>query len=114
MPLQCLKISKGKQWSGLLYQKNDVVESFVRSSGPGGQNVNKVATCVVLLHQPTGIIVKCQKFRTQFLNRQHAWEMLRELLQQRQERQRLTRQAHARKETASKPQAFFVSQRTDA
>ena len=72
--------------------KEDVVESFVRSSGPGGQNVNKVATCVVLLHKPTGIIVKCQEFRTQFLNRQQAWKMLRESLQQRQEKERLFRQ----------------------
>ncbi len=64
--------------------KKDVVESFVRSSGPGGQNVNKVATCVVLIHKPTGIIVKCQKHRSQFLNRQQAWEMLGFALQQRQ------------------------------
>src|SRR5579863_3663871 len=73
----------------------DVVESFVRSSGPGGQNVNKVSTCVVLYHKPTGIIVKCQKSRTQFLNRQQAWEMLREALQQRQEQERLFRQGQS-------------------
>ena len=77
--------------------KEDVVESFVRSSGPGGQNVNKVATCVVLLHRPTGIIVKCRKFRTQFLNRQQAWGMLRQALQERQERQRLFHQAKREK-----------------
>lgn len=73
--------------------KEDVVESFVRSSGPGGQNVNKVATCVVLVHKPTGIIVKCQKFRTQFQNRQQAWDMLEKALQERQQQQRLFRQA---------------------
>ena len=77
--------------------KEDVVESFVRSSGPGGQNVNKVATCVVLLHKPTGIIVKCQKFREQSLNRQQAWKMLRESLRQRQEKERLFRQAQREK-----------------
>lgn len=73
--------------------KEDVVESFVRSSGPGGQHVNKVATCVVLLHKPTGIIIKCQKFRTQFLNRQQAWEMLEEVLWQRQQQERLFHRA---------------------
>ena len=77
--------------------KKDVIESFVRSSGPGGQNVNKVATCVVLLHKPTGIIVKCQKFRTQFLNRQQAWEMLRKSIWQKQEHQRLFCQARSEK-----------------
>lgn len=82
---------------GAALSKKDVVESFVRSSGPGGQNVNKVATCVVLLHKPTGIIVKCQKFRTQFLNRQQAWEMLRQALQQRQHQQFLARQAQREK-----------------
>jgi protein subunit release factor B len=77
--------------------KEDVVESFVRSSGPGGQNVNKVATCVALLHKPTGIIVKCQKFRTQYQNRQHAWEMLRQALQERLEQERLFRQSQREK-----------------
>jgi peptide chain release factor len=56
--------------------KDDVVESFIKASGPGGQNVNKVASCVQLLHKPTGIIIKCQKHRTQFANRTEAWEML--------------------------------------
>jgi len=47
----------------------DLEESFVRSSGSGGQNVNKVATCVVLRHRPTGLMVKCQRERSQALNR---------------------------------------------
>ena len=59
-----------------LINKEDVVESFVRSSGPGGQNVNKVSTCVVLVHKPTGLRVKCQKHRSQYLNRQEAWTLL--------------------------------------
>jgi peptide chain release factor len=47
----------------------DLVEKFVRSGGHGGQNVNKVATCVYLKHVPTGIEVKCQQERSQALNR---------------------------------------------
>ncbi|MGI8906180.1 MAG: peptide chain release factor family protein [Candidatus Sumerlaeaceae bacterium] len=54
----------------------DVTESFVRSGGRGGQNVNKVATCVQLKHIPTGIEVKCQKERSQALNRYHARRIL--------------------------------------
>ena len=44
-------------------------ETFVRSSGPGGQKVNKTATCVHLVHLPTGLAVKCQQERSQALNR---------------------------------------------
>lgn len=47
----------------------DIEESFVRSGGHGGQNVNKTSTCVMLLHRPTGLQVKCQATRQQGLNR---------------------------------------------
>jgi protein subunit release factor B len=47
----------------------DLTEQFVRAQGKGGQNVNKVATCVVLRHVPSGIVVKCQQERSQALNR---------------------------------------------
>jgi protein subunit release factor B len=50
-------------------QEKDIEEKFVRSSGHGGQNVNKTATCVYLKHIPTGIEVKCMKDRSQSINR---------------------------------------------
>ena len=59
----------------------DFEESFVRSGGAGGQNVNKVSSCVVLLHRPTGLTVKCQRERSQALNRFLAKRRLIELIE---------------------------------
>lgn len=56
--------------------ENDFEESFVRSSGPGGQKVNKTSSCVYLLHIPTGFAVKCQRERSQSLNRHLARRLL--------------------------------------
>ncbi len=49
--------------------EDDLVETFIRSSGKGGQHVNKTSTCVQLLHIPSGITVKCQTERSQSMNR---------------------------------------------
>jgi protein subunit release factor B len=50
-------------------REEDFDEQFIRSGGHGGQNVNKVSTCVVLTHRPTGLSVRCQRERSQALNR---------------------------------------------
>lgn len=62
--------------SRLGVRKEDVEERFIRAQGPGGQNVNKVSTCVYLKHVPTGIEVKCQRQRYQAQNRILAWQIL--------------------------------------
>ena len=50
-------------------REEELRETFIRSSGPGGQKVNKTSSCVFLVHLPTGLSVKCQQERSQTLNR---------------------------------------------
>ena len=54
----------------------DIVESFVRGGGKGGQKINKTSSCVVLKHLSTGIEVRCQKHREQYKNRLSAYKLL--------------------------------------
>ena len=72
----------------------DIDETFVRGSGPGGQHVNKTSTCVMLVHGPTGISVRCQASRSQGLNRFYA----RRLLLDKIERQQLGKASAAQQE----------------
>jgi len=58
-----------RRMAALGVREADIEETFVRSGGHGGQNVNKTATCVMLLHRPSGLQVKCQTTRHQGRNR---------------------------------------------
>lgn len=57
-------------------KEDDLDEQFVKGSGPGGQAVNKTNNCVLLLHKPTGIVVKCHQSRLQEENRKLARKIL--------------------------------------
>lgn len=61
-----------EEMEALHIREEDIDESFIRSSGKGGQHVNKTSTCVYLKHLPSGIEVKCQEGRSQALNRYRA------------------------------------------
>ena len=74
----------------------DLEESFARSSGPGGQNVNKVSTAVTLRHRPSGLAVTVQDSRSQARNRALALERLLDLIEEKRRR----RQAEARAKAA--------------
>ena len=73
-----------QRMAALNVRETDIEESFVRSGGHGGQNVNKTSTCVMLLHRPTGLQVKCQETRQQGLNRFIARRRLLDKIEQKQ------------------------------
>jgi peptide chain release factor len=66
----------------LQIHEEDLEEIFIRSSGPGGQHVNKTSTCVRLLHRPSGLSVKVQHSRSQGLNRFLARRLLADRVEQ--------------------------------
>ena len=72
-----------QRMAALGVREAEIEESFVRSGGHGGQNVNKVSTCVMLVHRPTGVSVKCQETRQQGLNRFIARRLLLDKIEER-------------------------------
>jgi peptide chain release factor len=87
----------------------DLEETFARSSGPGGQNVNKVATAVTLRHRPSGTSVTVQDSRSQAQNRKLARERLLEAIEQAEQNRRATKIAQrekARRRRSPRPAAL--------
>lgn len=87
----------------------DLEESFTRSSGPGGQNVNKVATAVMLRHRPTGTSVTVQDSRSQAVNRKLALERLIDAIESAREQRRaaeIAEREKARRRKSPRPAAL--------
>lgn len=79
---------------------DDVEESFARSSGPGGQNVNKVESLVRLVHRPTGVSVASSEHRSREMNRRAAWLRLAEKFESQREARRQERAARRSRKRA--------------
>jgi protein subunit release factor B len=75
----------------------DFDEKFARSSGPGGQHVNKVSTAVTLRHVPSGVAVTVQDTRSQSMNRQIAWTRLLDAIETHRREERAARRAEIEK-----------------
>jgi protein subunit release factor B len=87
----------------------DLEETFARSSGPGGQNVNKVATTVTLRHRPSGISVTVQDSRSQAVNRKLARERLLDVIERTQKERRaaeIAEREKARRRKSPRPAAL--------
>ena len=97
------------RWARFGIRESDLQEMFARSSGPGGQNVNKVSTAVTLRHVPSGITVTVQDSRSQAQNRKLARERLLDAIEADRTRRRqaeIAKKEKARRQKSPRPAAL--------
>ena len=98
--------AKAARLAALGLAESEFEEKFARSSGPGGQNVNKVSTAVTLRHVPSGISVVSQDSRSQAMNRQTAWLRLLGAIEKRraeEKAERVSAREKKRRQNAKRP-----------
>jgi protein subunit release factor B len=106
-----------EKMEALNIREEDIEESFIRSSGKGGQHVNKTSTCVYLKHLPTGLEVKCQQERSQSPNRYRARVLLAGKIEQlikgreSEEIQRIERYAARKGSGRKEPQGKMLAEK---
>ena len=103
-PASQISVWRGANVMNREFQLNeaDLEETFARSSGPGGQHVNKVSTAVTLRHRPSGVSVTVQDSRSQAMNRRIARQRLAAAIEQRRAKDRAAKRALREKERRRK------------
>jgi protein subunit release factor B len=96
-PPSDLRTQRAGRLARLKLEAADFEEKFSRSSGPGGQHVNKVSTAVTLRHLPSGAAVTVQDTRSQSMNRQLAWTRLLDAIEQQRRAERAARRSEIEK-----------------
>ena len=91
--------------------EKDIKETFVRAQGPGGQNVNKVNSCVILHHLPTDTQIKCQEERSQAMNRYKGrWLLAEKIEHQRAQKHLQEIEAFQKQQRKNRPRPSFIKE----